>query len=580
MKLRSFAAAAAAGVIILAAAAPVAGFTGPGSAKIAPYTAESGHPMSETRKAMETPHLGLSLRVDPKRKAISGVARYTVRAAAPLTSVEFDLDPRFRISRISVNDAVLPASAWENQGGKLVIALPAPLAEGGEAIVEIAYAGRPRVAPRAPWDGGIVWGKTPQGQPWIATAVQGTGCDLFWPCLDHPQKRVGVLDFVVTVPAPLVDASNGTLVGMTEEDGWRSYHWRAKWPNDYGVSLQIGPYDLIEESYASRFGNAIPIMFWHLPGNGEGARRLVAEMRTYLDFFESTIGPYPFGDEKVGVAETPHKGMEHQTVNAYGNKYVFAAEGYDELMQHEFAHEWFANQLSNARNADLWLQEGFGTYMQPLYLEWQGKHLAAQAALWNMRKGVISRVPVAPVEDVPTSLYDDREKGWGRDIYGKGALIAHTLRGLVGDEAFFASLKRLVYGRPDPAPGNFRPVTASTDDFRHIVEAESGLELGWFFDAYLRQAALPRLIVTQQGRTLDLKWETPAETPFAMPLDVEVAGSTVTVPMTGGQGTLELPEAGTHYRIDPLARVLRHDAAIDAWREQEDAKAKADGKQS
>ena len=109
------------------------------------------------------------------------------------------------------------------------------------------------------------------------------------------------------------------------------------------------------------------MQFWYLPEHEAQAKELFAEFAPMLDFFEQEIGPYPFGDEKMGVVETPHMGMEHQTINAYGNGYAKDGYGFDWLLQHEFAHEWFGNQVTNANWDDMWLHEGFGTYMQPLY---------------------------------------------------------------------------------------------------------------------------------------------------------------------------------------------------------------------
>ncbi|NWP01011.1 M1 family metallopeptidase, partial [Escherichia coli] len=89
-----------------------------------------------------------------------------------------------------------------------------------------------------------------------------------------------------------------------------------------------------------------PMQYWYLPGRDEKARRLFAEFAPALDFYERVIGPYPWGDEKMGVAETPHLGMEHQTINAYGNNYKQYPSGFDEIFQHELGHEWFGNQMS------------------------------------------------------------------------------------------------------------------------------------------------------------------------------------------------------------------------------------------
>jgi aminopeptidase N len=538
---------------------------------LAPRTAESGAELSATAQAMALPQLALALDVDPAGQSIRGLAEYTVVAGSPLEAVEFDLDPRFAISRITVDGEDVPAGRWVNDEGLLRIALPAPLAAGSSALVGITYAGKPRVAPNAPWDGGFVWKQTSDGRPWIATAVQSEGCDLFWPCLDHPSKRVGVVDLAISVPEGLVAASNGALIGAETVRGRTTWRWQARKPNGYGISLQIGPYELAQADYASRYGNTVPIRFWHLPGKAEQARRLVGELGDYLDFFESTIGPYPFGAEKVGIAETPHLGMEHQTINAYGEGYKLAPEGYDWLMHHEFSHEWFANQLSNAGTADMWLQEGLGTYMQPLYLGWKSGPAAYHAAMWDVRKKIKSKVPLAPRGFVSSAYYDDTEAGWGGDIYYKGAWVAHTLRHLIGDEAFFAAVRRLTYGRADPAPGNFDVQVASTDDFRRLAEEESGRDLAWFFDAYFRTADLPRLVSERIGRTIELRWETPSALAFEMPLEVEIGGRMAIVAMPGGKAAIALPAADSHVILDPNARILRHDPAIAAWQAQQAA---------
>jgi aminopeptidase N len=538
---------------------------------LAPRTAESGADLSPTARAMALPQLALALDVDPVGQSIRGLAEYTVIAASPLEAVEFDLDPRFAISRVTVDGEDVPAGRWINEGGLLRIALPAPLEAGRSAMVGITYAGKPRVAPNAPWDGGFVWKETPDRKPWIATAVQSEGCDVFWPCLDHPSKRVGVVDLAISVPEGLVAASNGQFVSAETVRGRTTWRWQARKPNGYGISLQIAPYELAQADYSSRFGNTIPIRFWHLPGKAEEAQRLVGELADYLDFFESTIGPYPFGDEKVGIAETPHLGMEHQTINAYGEGYKLSAEGYDWLMHHEFSHEWFANQLSNAGNADMWLQEGLGTYMQPLFLGWKSGDAAYHAAMWDLRKKIKSKVPLAPRGFVSSAYYDDAQAGWGGDIYYKGAWVAHSLRHLIGDEAFFAAVRRLTYGRPDPAPGNFDVQVASTDDFQRLAEQASGRSLAWFFDAYFRQAELPRLVAERNGKTLELAWETSSELPFEMPLEAMIGGRFAMIAMPGGKAAIALPAADTHVILDPNARILRHDPAIAAWQAQQAA---------
>ena len=275
------------------------------TAPLAERTAQSDLPLDPVRANMALPYVALSLTVDPASRSIAGEARYRVMARDALDSLAFDLAPRYAISGVTVNGA--PA-AWSNPDGLLSIALPAPLAAGEEAQVTVAWSGSPHVAVNPPWDGGITWATADDAegnpQPWIATAVQGEGCDMFWPCIDHSSSRIGLMDLAVTVPEPLVVAGNGALQSAEHADGpnggWATWRWRAKYPSNYGVTLQVGPYALTEQTYTSRYGNMIPLKFWHLPGHGEQAERLLGELGQGIAFFEELIGPYPFFDEKAG----------------------------------------------------------------------------------------------------------------------------------------------------------------------------------------------------------------------------------------------------------------------------------------
>ncbi len=526
-------------------------------------TAQSDLPLTGPRAAMHLLYAGLSFELDPQRRYLNGNGQYQVQAREDLARLEFDLDPRFRVYSIRLEGAELAANQWSSTDGVLTIALPKGLKAGYTTLVQIAWDGSPHEAINAPWEGGIVWSETDDGQPWIATAVQGEGCDLFWPCIDHSSQGIDALDLVVTVPKGLVAAGNGRLVGTQDNGDTTSFTWQARDPSNYGVTLQVGPYELAKRSYDSRFGNAIPLMFWHLPGNAEGANRLLGELEGQIAFMEDRFGPYPFGDEKVGVAETPHLGMEHQTINAYGNGYQLEANGHDWLLQHEFAHEWFANQLRPANASDMWLAEGITTWTQPLYLAHTRGQEFYDAEMRSNRERVWSRVPLVPPEgELPD--YNDREALWGDDIYFKGSWIIHTLRALVGDEVLFPALTRLTYGTGDPRPGAIRPINRTTEDFRAILEEMSGQDLAWFFDAYLYEADLPRLVATRKGSQLELEWQTPSALPFAMPVEVRVGDEVRTVDTPGGRGRLDLGSADGHYVLDPANRILKYDAAVEA----------------
>lgn len=498
----------------------------------------------------------LSFKVDPARQWLDGDATLVLRVASPVARLVVDLDRNYAIDLVEVDGRPVDAAHWRNPEGRMSIDLAQPLVAGGQASLRIRYSGHPHVAKKAPWDGGFVWARAPGGEPWIATAVQGEGCDLLWPCIDHPMgKPLEVVEHV-TVPSPLVAAGNGIAEGVDEHDGWRTWHWRAKMPNTYAIALNIGPYEVLQAEYKSRYGNTIPLRFWYLKDHKAKAEGLFAEFAPMLDFFEETIGPYPFGDEKMGVVETPHLGMEHQTINAYGNDYRKAETGYDWLLQHEFSHEWFGNQLTNVDWDDLWLHEGLGTYMQPLYLQWLRGDMEYMAALMRMRSVLMLRYPIVSGHGMVEKDVSSADRGPGNDVYYKGALMLHTLRGLIGDDAFLRAIRELVYGTDAPRPGNFKPRYASTTDFIELVSRITGQDYGWFFDVYLRSVKLPELLATRSGNTLQLHWETEGDKPFPMPVQVRVGKRVVEVAMTGGRGEVAVP-VGESFTLDPHSRILR-----------------------
>jgi len=538
------------------------------------FTLNSGSPRAPEQLAVAFEKVDLTLRVDPSSKSIQGDAALTFLLKEPLTRVAVELDRNLPVDSASVDGVTLAPAAISNPEGRLYLTLPTPLPAGARTTVRIRYHGVPNVAKKAPWDGGFTWSQTRDGQPWIATTVEGEGCDLFWPCIDHPTGKPRLIDLHISVPSPLVVAGNGVATGMEEKDGWRTYHWRANNPSTYGVALNIGPYEMLSADYASKYGNTIPLRMWYLKGHDKEAQGLFSEFKPMLDFFENRIGPYPFGDEKMGVVETPHLGMEHQTINAYGNGYAKSPLGYDWLLHHELSHEWFGNQMTNADWDDMWLHEGFGSYMQPLYMESLRGDMEFQSALFEFRKQVSNKAPVVSgktqrIEDI----YKEERGGPGLDIYVKGALILHTLRNLIGDEPFFTATRRMVYGTATPAPGNFQPRWSSSKEFIRFANEASGQNLDWFFDAYLYHAALPQLVEERSAGKLRLSWKLKHGGAFPMPLEVRINNRIEKLAMTGGHGELALPPNAL-VTVDPMSRVLRQQNHIDEWKATEDKKKK------
>ncbi|MDH7972293.1 M1 family metallopeptidase [Sphingomonas sp. AR_OL41] len=556
-----------------------ASLPGKGEPQLTEQTRRSGGAIDPDQARLRFDAADLRVEVKPETVSLEATATLRFTARAPLDRLVIDLDRNLGPRTVAIDGVPLPASAFANPEGRLNITLPHRIAAGGTVTATIGYGGTPHIAVRAPWDDGMVWSKTPDGRPWIASTTEGSGCDLLWPCLDFPTGEPEVVTLHITVPKGLKAPSNGVLLGVdTLADGRTTWHWRVKHPNTYAIALNVAPYEVISGSYKSRYGNSIPLYYWYLPGEEAKAKALFAEFAPTLDFYEANVGPYPWGDEKVGVVETPHLGMEHQTINAYGNGYRKAPEGFDWLFQHEFGHEWFGNQLTAADWDDYWLHEGYAEYMQPLYGRWREGEARYATMLDAQRNQILDLRPIVSGQPrTQDDVYQLERGGPGADIYYKGAWMLHTLRNLIGDRAFRDVTRLTVYGRLEPRPGNFRPRYGTTAEYERDVRRVTGKDFGWFFDVYLRQAALPELIETRQGDRLNLRWQVPGGHPFPMPVEVQVDGRIVRVAMAGGTGSLVVPRHA-HFVSDPFSRILKRSRAVEdfqAWKDSEARKAQA-----
>ncbi|MBA2379989.1 MAG: M1 family peptidase, partial [Blastocatellia bacterium] len=223
--------------------------------------------------------------------------------------------------------------------------------------------------------------------------------------------------------------------------------------------------------------------------------------------------------------------------------------------------EWWANLVTASDWRDFWIHEGFQSFMDTLYLEEIAGKERYLAAMRGRAQATINLQPVAPRE--PKFSYEvyllapDYVRS-NNDIYGKGAVVLHTLRYLIGDDAFFRALRRMSY--PTKEMETFtdgrQARFVNTDDFLTIAERESMRELDWFFEVYLRQPKLPRLLVNRETPgMLSLKWETPDGLPFPMPVDVVANGKPMRVEMKDGKGSVKF--SGTEPVIDPDGWILK-----------------------
>jgi len=526
------------------------------------YSLKSGGAMPASQLGLAVLHANLDFKILPAQKILEGEATLTLKTNKAREVFSVDLDRVFSISEVKVNNIVLEPTQYINSEGMVLIKQPV----SGEFTISIKYRGQPKTPLNAPWDDGLVWETTPNGEPWIATAVQGGGCDIFWPCIDHAIAEPSKVDLYINVPKPLVAASNGVLLNVKDEDDSRTYHWQTKsMHNTYGIALNIAPYQVLETKFTSIYGNLMNAQFYHLQERTEQAKELFMEVPIMLDFFERMIGPYPFGEEKVGFAETPFLGMEHQTINAYGYGYKKDQYGFDWLLQHELAHEWFGNQMTNDNWDHMWLHEGFGSYMQPLFAQYLHGDLAYMAYLAEHRNAIINKIPLVSNSIMDANQVYSEDTGPSSDLYYKGSLILHTLRYLIGDEAFFLATKELVYGTTDPQPGHFKPVLRNTIDFVEIVHKVADRDLTWFFDVYIYQAQLPNLVVKRSEDSISLAWKIENDKPFPMPIDIQINGVISTLDLTNPV-MLSINKRDVVI-VDPASKVLRDAQHINDYQE-------------
>jgi aminopeptidase N len=522
---------------------------------------ETGGPLLPEQAAFDVKAYDVSITANPATKSIRGTTVMTARVVNPTDVIVLHLDTPYTVDRIWTGKGEGQTTLrFERDGGKLRITFPNQLKKGEIFETITSYSGTPRVAPNPPWVGGFIWAKTPGGADWISIAMQNDGADILFPVKDHPSDKPDLATLRVTVPEPLVAVGPGKLEGTTKNtDGTSTYVWKMTNPiPNYSILFDAAPYRVIKDSTTSVTGERIPIEFYILPESYENGPKLIEETKKYNAFYEKYIGPFPWRSQKLGIVETPHLGMEHSTHLAYGNKFQYNEHGFDWLQLHEFGHEWWANLVTARDWNDFWIHEGFQSFMDSLYLEHLGKKDAYFAAMKGRAKATRNMQPVAPRGAKFAYQVYLREPDFVQsdgDIYGKGAVVLHTLRYLIGDQAFFRALRRMAYPRKameQYTDGRQQRLT-DTDEFLRIAEQESKMDLDWFFEMYLRQPKLPTLITETAGNITTLRWETPNNMRFPMPIDVVVDGKTQRVNMKNGRATVTAADI----TIDPNGWVLR-----------------------
>ncbi len=454
----------------------------------------------------------LRLGIDPDARTITGqVDASGVIAAAGVTRLSLDLSAALVVDQVSVDGRAAPYTRAQDV---VEVPLPNPLARGTRFGVTVSYHGRPA--------GRGFSFATHDGVPMVSSYGLPYTAREWWPCRDAPAAKADSADIEVTVPTPLVAASNGRLARVVPgRGGTRTFSWRVRYaiaPDN--VSVAVTDYVTLTSTFRAPGGGVLPLEFYVYPGDSERASRDFAVVPELLRTYVTTFGEYPFPDEKYGIAEfaTPSF-REHQTLTAYGATLITGDHRNDRILAHELAHQWFGDFVSVQSWAHVWLNEGFATYAYALWQEQRGGDTAYRRVMAAAdRDDFTGSVYIADSLNV-AALFTST-------TFQKGAWVLHMLRHVMGDRSFFAAvrdyLRTYAYG------------TVTTADFQRVCERHYGRSLDWFFREWIYGVARPVYTLgwtSAQGGaagdsstvTLTVRQVQTDAPAFTMPLDVVVA---------------------------------------------------------
>ncbi|MFN4147684.1 MAG: M1 family metallopeptidase [Runella sp.] len=485
----------------------------------------------------------LDLRVNPQDSTIQGSVTIRYKVLKLAQTLQIDLQRPLEISRITQDGQSLD---FRREGNVFFVKLIKPQTLSKEESLVVYYHGKPRVAKRAPWDGGFSWKRDRVGQPFVATSCQGLGASAWWPCKDHAYDEPDSMRISVTVPRPLIDVSNGRLRSITENpDGTRTFDWYVQNPiNNYGVNVNIGQYVSWSDTLHGEKG-VLDLSFYVLPENIEKAKRQFEQVKPMLRAFEHWFGPYPFYEDSYKLVEVPYLGMEHQSSVTYGNQYQNGYLGrdlsetgwglkWDFIIIHESGHEWFANNITYRDVADMWIHESFTNYSENLYIEYHYGKEAGAAYVIGCRKLIRNDRPII-------GMYDVNKSGSG-DMYYKGGNMLHTIRQIVNDDVKWRALLRGLNK-------TFYHQTVTTQQIEDYMSQQTGMDLSKIFNQYLRDVRIPTLEYKIKRKKLHYRWAN-VVAGFDMPVQVSLGtNSTVLYPTT--QWKTQKVTSGASLAIDP-----------------------------
>ncbi|MEQ9063455.1 MAG: glycoside hydrolase family 3 N-terminal domain-containing protein [Vicingaceae bacterium] len=433
----------------------------------------------------------LELEVIPNKKYIQGNNKIYLKTLVETKEIILQLSAQLIIKSIRYeNNGRWKSVQFSRDDSNVIVAFKNPLKKGEDLILEIVYSGHPVEAKKPPWVGGVVWSKSKNDKDWIGTSCQVQGGSTWWPCFEDWIYESDSVRLSFIIPKGLKCISNGVLIDQFDKGKNSIFVWKSRYPiNPYGITMNIGSYDLIEENYTSISGKSFPIQFWHLPENRYKAEIFFPQIRDQLSFLESRLGPYPFLEEKYAAIEAPYTGMEHQTIisidTLYRNNYL----GFNWLHFHELTHEWFGNMITSSWK-DFWIHEGFATYMEALYVEELkgSKHYCRFISSYYDR--CLNAQPLAyhkAVNGEDVFFIKGKEIN-NRDYSIKGAYFLHQLRLEIGDFQFNELLSDLSLNYAEPSN---RIRNIDTDYILKMTNKYTTRDLTELFSSFLYESSIP-----------------------------------------------------------------------------------------
>ena len=483
----------------------------------------------------------LKLKVEPEKQFISGSNTISFIAEENLSSIQIDLFENMNVDSILQNNKALD---FKRKHNAVFIELDDLVEADEQGEIQFYYSGKPIVAKNAPWDGGFVWDKDKNGNPWIGVAVQGTGASLWYPNKDHQSDEPEEVQLDIAVPNGLMNVSNGQFLGEKDLDnGFTEWSWKTVNPiNNYNVMINIANYEHFSDSYGD-----LDLDYYVLPYNLEKAKKQFKEVKPMMDCFYEKFGEYPFVEDGFKLIETPYLGMEHQSAVAYGNEYKMGYKGndlsgtgiglkWDFIIIHESGHEWYGNSITARDIADMWIHEGFTSYSEAVYIECRWGKKEAQEYLKGTRSGLGNTSKI--IGD-----YGVNSEGSG-DMYFKGANLLNTIRSIYDDdELWWKTLKDYTE--------TYKHQIIDTQTTENFFNEATEVDLQPIFDQYLRHADLPQLQFRKENGKTQVKWVTDVED-FKMPVDIFIDGKEIRINPTNQWQNLNYKIAPEEIKVNDL----------------------------